>query len=98
MEIVLLDQIHLLVQQAGSYKALVASTFTTVLLSFGCGIDVDELDDEGCGDMFCSIEFIDIELIGVAVFVVVASIELPSVESDADEGEDDVEASSFKSP
>ena len=50
------------------------------------------------GTCFVPSNSLMLRLIGVGVFVVVASIELPSVESDADEGEEDVEASSFKSP
>lgn len=47
---------------AGSYKAFVVSTFTTVLLSFGCGIEVVEevTEEEGWEGTFCSIEFVDV--------------------------------------
>jgi hypothetical protein len=72
-----------------------------VLLSFGCGIDGDDLrEGEEAEDMSCSIEFIDVEVPGVVVVVVVvvAFIELPSLESGDVEGDGDVEDSSVKSP
>jgi hypothetical protein len=69
-----------------------------VLLSFGCGIDGDDVrEGEEAEDMSCSIEFIDVEVPGVVV-VVVAFIELPSLESGDVEGDGDVEDSSVKSP